>query len=112
MLHQIIKIKLITKIELLLGWLILSKKNEEIEIPILEIRKEVESEQNDRLSKIKQERNESEVLAKLEKIQECCKNNQNLMPFIIDAVESYATLEEIVNSMKSVFGEWQEKAFF
>ena len=34
------------------------------------------------------------------------------MPFIIDAVESYATLEEIVNSMKSVFGEWQESSVF
>jgi methylmalonyl-CoA mutase N-terminal domain/subunit len=88
------------------------KENEEIEIPILEIRKEVESEQNDRLTEIKKKRKESEVLDKLEKIKECCKNDKNLMPFIIDAVESYATLEEIVNSMKSVFGEWQEKAFF
>tara|TARA_Y100001960_G_scaffold230672_1_gene242123 strand:+ start:774 stop:2423 length:1650 start_codon:yes stop_codon:yes gene_type:complete len=104
--------KVDNKDRIIVGMTDFIKENEEIEIPILEIRKEVESEQNDRLSKIKQERNESEVLAKLEKIQECCKNNQNLMPFIIDAVESYATLEEIVNSMKSVFGEWQEKAFF
>jgi methylmalonyl-CoA mutase N-terminal domain/subunit len=34
------------------------------------------------------------------------------MPAIIDAVESYATLEEIVNSIKSIFGEWKEKVFF
>ena len=30
------------------------------------------------------------------------------MPLIIDAAKSYATLGEIVDSMKSVFGEWQE----
>ena len=88
------------------------KENEQIEIPILEIRKEVEVEQNNRLNKMKKERNQVEVLKKLEKIKKCCENGENLMPFIIDAVESYATLEEIVNSMKSIFGEWQEKAFF
>ena len=38
------------------------------------------------------------------------KTNENLMPLIIDAALEYATLGEIVDSMKSVFGEWQEKA--
>jgi len=104
--------KIDQKDRIIVGMTDFIKENEEIEIPILEIRKEVESEQNNRLIKIKEQRKESEVLDKLNKIKECCKNNENLMPFIIDAVESYATLEEIVNSMKSVFGEWQEKAFF
>ncbi len=34
------------------------------------------------------------------------------MPAIIEAVESYATLGEIVDSMKAIFGEWKEKVFF
>ena len=34
------------------------------------------------------------------------------MPAIIEAVESYATLGEIVDCMKEVFGEWKEKVFF
>ena len=75
------------------------KKDEEIEIPILEIRKEVEEEQINRLNK-------------LAKIRECCQNGENLVPCIIAASESYATLGEIVDAMKSIFGEWQEKAFF
>ena len=37
-------------------------------------------------------------------------NGKNLMPFIIDAAKSYATMGEIVDSMKVVFGEWQENA--
>ena len=32
------------------------------------------------------------------------------MPLIIDAAKSYATLGEIVDSMKVVFGEWEESA--
>ena len=37
-----------------------------------------------------------------------CDSNQNLMPLIIDAAKSYATLGEIVESMKKVFGDWNE----
>ena len=104
--------KIDKKERIIVGMTDFVKENEQIEIPILEIRKEVEVEQNNRLNKIKKERNQVEVLKKLEKIKKCCQNGENLMPFIIDAVESYATLEEVVNSMKSIFGEWQEKAFF
>jgi len=49
---------------------------------------------------------------KLIRIKESCKNGDNLVPVIIDAVESYATLGEIVDAMKDVFGEWTEKAIF
>ena len=104
--------KIDKKERIIVGMTDFVKENEQIEIPILEIRKEVEVEQNNRLNKMKKERNQVEVLKKLEKIKKCCENGENLMPFIIDAVESYATLEEIVNSMKSIFGEWQEKVFF
>ena len=50
------------------------------------------------------------VKEKLQKITDSAKTNENLMPLIIDAALEYATLGEIVDSMKSVFGEWQEKA--
>jgi len=88
------------------------KEDEEIEIPILEIRKEVEDEQNQRLAKLKKDRNTKLINKKLIKIQESCKNGDNLVPVIIDAVESYATLGEVVDAMKNIFGEWTEKAVF
>ena len=106
------QIKIDNKERIIVGMTEFIKENEEIEIPILEIRKEVEEEQNKRLNAIKSNRNNQDVEANLLKIQECCKSGENLMPSIIKAVESYATLGEIVDSMKEVFGEWQEKVFF
>ena len=106
------QIKIDNKERIIVGMTEFIKENEEIEIPILEIRKEVEEEQNKRLNAIKSNRNNQDVEASLLKIQECCKSGENLMPSIIKAVESYATLGEIVDSMKEVFGEWQEKVFF
>ena len=106
------QIKIDNKERIVVGMTEFIKENEEIEIPILEIRKEVEEEQNKRLNTIKSKRNNQDVEASLLKIQDCCKSGENLMPSIIKAVESYATLGEIVDSMKEVFGEWQEKVFF
>ena len=104
--------KVDSKDRIIVGMTEFIKENEEIEIPILEIRKEVEDEQNNRLKEIKKNRNQEEVNRALKKIQQYCNQNKNLMPAIIEAVESYATLGEIVDSMKTVFGEWKEKVFF
>ena len=41
-----------------------------------------------------------------------CKNGDNLMPPLIEAAKSLATLGEIVQAMKPVFGEWQEGSVF
>ena len=46
---------------------------------------------------------------KLEAITDAATNNKNVMPLIIDAALENATLGEIVDSMKIVFGEWTEK---
>ena len=87
-----------------------SKENEEIEIPILEILKEVEREQIEGLKSLREKRNEETVDAKLKSITEACRTKDNLIPLIIDAAQSHATLGELVTSMKVVFGEWQETA--
>jgi methylmalonyl-CoA mutase N-terminal domain/subunit len=87
-----------------------SKENEEIEIPILEIRKEVENEQIDRLVLLRKKRNGDVVNIKLKAISDASQTKVNLLPLIIDAAQSHATLGEIVDSMKVVFGEWQEAA--
>jgi len=84
------------------------KENEEIEIPILEIRKEVENEQVKLLSALRATRDNSAVHTSLDAITNATKNNENVMPLIIEAAQSYATMGEIVDSMKVVFGEWEE----
>tara|TARA_Y100000748_G_scaffold301632_1_gene302214 strand:+ start:4412 stop:6049 length:1638 start_codon:yes stop_codon:yes gene_type:complete len=86
------------------------KEDEKIDIPILEISDEVQKFQIKNLSKLKSTRNNEEVSDKLNKITTACKTKDNLMPLIIDAALSYATLGEIVDSIKVVFGEWQENS--
>ena len=86
------------------------KDDEKIDIPILQITDQVQVKQINELKEIKQKRNNSLVEEKLNKITEAAKSDINLMPLIIDAALEYATLGEIVDSMKIVFGEWQEKA--
>ncbi len=86
------------------------KEDEKIEIPILEIRKEVEEEQISLLSELKATRDKVVVTQSLDAITNAAKNNDNLMPLIINAAKSYASMGEIVDAMKVVFGEWEENA--
>ena len=86
------------------------KEDEKIEIPILEIRKEVEEEQISLLSALKATRDKAVVTQSLDAITKAAKNNDNLMPLIIYAAKSYASMGEIVDAMKVVFGEWEENA--
>ena len=85
------------------------KEDEKIDIPILEITNEVQNKQISKLNEIKRNRNNDVVKVKLEAITDAATNNKNVMPLIIDAALENATLGEIVDSMKIVFGEWTEK---
>ena len=84
------------------------KEKEEIDIPILEIRSEVQKEQIERLNKVKNERNNEKVDELLLKITKTAKDGGNVMHPIIEASLEYATLGEIVDAMKVVYGEWTE----
>ena len=84
------------------------KENERIEIPILEIRKEVQKEQIDRLHEVKNNRDNIKVKLLLDKITGAAREGTSVMEPIIEASLEYATLGEIVDSMKIVYGEWTE----
>ena len=84
------------------------KKDEKIDIPILEIREEVQKEQIDRINKVRKNRNSQKVSDLLKKVTYAAENNENIMKPIIDAALEYATLGELVNSLKVVYGEWNE----
>jgi len=86
------------------------KDDEKIDIPILEITDEVQSQQIKQLEKIKNNRNDFKIKEALSAITRACKSNDNILPLIIDAALQYATLGEIVDSMKTVFGEWNEQS--
>ena len=85
------------------------KEDEEIDIPILKIREEVESEQVSNIQDIRKKRNNKIVAEKLKDIAEAASGQKiNLIPLIISAAKNNATLGEIVDSMKKVYGEWSE----
>jgi len=83
--------------------------NEEPPPPILRIGPEVEEEQRRRLEKVKRERDEAAVGAALARVRtEAAEENTNLMPALIGAVQTYATLGEVVNALADEFGRWVE----
>ena len=88
------------------------KENEEIEIPIMEIGQDVGQKQLDALNQLRSERDEDTVQQALTDIQEACADGSNLLKPIVAAAKAYATLGEIVVSLKAEFGEWQEAAVF
>jgi methylmalonyl-CoA mutase N-terminal domain/subunit len=63
--------------------------------------------QIDKLNLLKKKRNKKMVIACLEKIKLVAQSNENLMPYIVDAVENYCTLGEIANSLRDVYGEFK-----
>ena len=102
--------KIDSKERVIVGMNEYKNKNENISIPILEISKNVEDDQVKILKKLRIDRNNKLVELKLKKIESTSKTNDNLLYPIIDAVLEYATLGEIVKSMKNVFGDWEEKS--
>lgn len=88
------------------------KKDEEIDIPLLEIGDKAETLQLKALADLRIGRNENAVKVALIQIQEACANGDNIMPPIVEAAKIFATMGEIVVAMKSEFGEWQESAIF
>ncbi|MBN2400561.1 methylmalonyl-CoA mutase [candidate division KSB1 bacterium] len=75
----------------------------------LKVSPEGEAQQNARLANIKKERDGAAVNKALAKVSKTAAANDNLMPPILEAVKVYATLQEIADQMRVVFGEYKEK---
>jgi methylmalonyl-CoA mutase N-terminal domain/subunit len=80
---------------------------EPITIPILEMDKEGERRQLERLSRLRRERDNELVSVKLEALRQAAQRVENLMPYILEAVNAYATLGELCGVLRKVFGEYQ-----
>ncbi|HIE24766.1 MAG TPA: hypothetical protein EYP74_02070 [Anaerolineales bacterium] len=64
--------------------------------------------QKARLNDTRKTRDNEKVTKSLGRLRNACAGTENTMPFILDSVREYATLGEIVNVMKEVFGEYEE----
>jgi len=79
---------------------------EQPDIEILRVDPEVEKVQLARLVRIKKERDNLKVQEILKQIEKIANSDENLMPAIVDAVKAYATLGEICDVLRGVFGEY------
>jgi len=76
----------------------------------LQIDETVAQRQGQRLRKLRAERSSDEVARRLSALRKAAQGSDNLMPYIFDAVKSYATLGEICDAMRDIFGTYEEIA--
>jgi methylmalonyl-CoA mutase N-terminal domain/subunit len=82
-----------------------------VDIPILKIDPDVERSQVRRLKELKAGRNARRLAETLSELQRAAQRDENVMPYILEAVRSYATVQEISDAMKAVFGTYREPTF-
>ena len=86
--------------------------DEQIRVPTLYIDQVGERAHLARLNRVRKERDQAAVKRGLEKLRRAAEGTQNTMPAIIEAVKAYATLGEIMDVFRAVFGEYMEPAVF
>lgn len=84
------------------------KSDKEPKQELLKVDPQVGEMQKERLTKLKSERNNEAVEEKLEALRKACEGDDNVMPYIVDAVKEYATLGEVCGVMRDVFGEYEQ----
>ena len=82
--------------------------NEEDPVQTLRIDPELERAQVRRLQELRQKRDSVAVDTSLAKLEESAGSTENLLPRILDCVEAYATVGEISNCLRKVWGEYRE----
>jgi methylmalonyl-CoA mutase N-terminal domain/subunit len=85
---------------------------EEKPIEYLKIDEEVERRQVSRLQEVKRNRNTSRVQACLANLKKASQGRENLMPYILAAVKEYATLQEVCDVFREVFGTYRDPGMF
>lgn len=81
------------------------------EVPTLVIDEGVRDHQVERLQQTRDRRDKGAVANALEKVRQAAHSNENTMPSTIEAVRAYATLGEICDALRDVYGLYEEPAF-
>lgn len=82
-----------------------------MKIPILEMDPEGYKRQATRLDSLRASRDNGAVGQALDELRIACQGTENTMPYILEAVRRYATLGEIIDVMRDVFGTYQEPSW-
>ncbi len=85
---------------------------EEIPIPLLEIDDKVEEDQIARLSAVRRKRDNKALKRSLEDIKNACKKGENVMPHCIEAVKNLASVQEVCDVYREVYGEYRDPGLY
>ena len=85
---------------------------EAIPVDILHIAPELEAQQIERTTRVKERREREAATATLERLGEAAQGTDNLMPFILDAVNAHATEQEICDVLRQVFGVYRDPGVY
>ncbi len=85
------------------------QEEETVSPPVFRINKAVEENQIKKLTEIRAKRDNQKVNKTLARLEEASRGKDNVMPFILEAVREYATLGEICDVLRGVFGVYNEK---
>jgi len=86
--------------------------NQQYPIPLVEIDEKVGEEQIKRLNDVRRKRDNKAVKQYLDDIKNACKKGDNVMPYCIDAVKSLATLQDICDIYREVYGEYKDPGLY
>lgn len=86
--------------------------DEEQKIPLLDIDDAVEQDQIKRLNAVRRKRNNRAVTKSLKELKAACKKGENVMPYCIEAVKNYATVQEICDVYRDVYGEYRDPGIY
>jgi len=86
--------------------------DDEYKIDTFKYDKESETRIKEALNNLKKDRNENLVKEKLNQLKEVAESSENIMPIMIETVKTYATVQEICDVLRDVFGEYQSPQIF
>ena len=76
---------------------------------LLKINMKIQDDQIAFLKKVKSERSREQVEKSLSELKNAAAGSENLIPYIVESVKCYASIGEICNTMREVFGEYKER---
>jgi len=88
------------------------QKDEQVNIPMTQINDSIEAEQLSRLAEVKRKRDGRKVAECLKDLTNACKKGDNVMPYCIEAVKNYATVQEVCDVYRDVYGEYRDPGIY
>jgi methylmalonyl-CoA mutase N-terminal domain/subunit len=85
---------------------------EETPIETLKIDEKLEEKQIKCVEEVKRTRDNRTVARTLNELRQACKDDKNVMPYVIEAVRAYATEQEICDVYREVYGEYRDPGFY